>query len=238
MLSLGIPNEHWNGDLLDRFYDGWHELAAQFGVELVGGDISRSPDKIVIDSIVAGEVQKGKAFLRSTARPGDLIFISGSLGGAAGGLTLLEKGTRPGTDLPTEVAEILIKQLRPNPELLVANTLTALDVVTAAIDTSDGLSSDIGHICIESNVGAVINQADVPVDPLLVSKFPSYECLRMALNGGEDFRLLFTIARENAHRVEGLDVTRIGEITSDAGQLLLETPAGLEPLLPKGFRHF
>ena len=82
----------WNSGFPENLYEGWHELAAKFGVELIGGDISRSPDKLVLDSIVLGEVPKGKAILRSGARPGDAIFVSGTLGGAAGGLRLLEAG--------------------------------------------------------------------------------------------------------------------------------------------------
>src|SRR5688572_21180664 len=86
MLSIGIPEPVWTGRFVDKFYDGWFALARHHEVDLVGGDVSRTPDKIVIDSIVAGEVAKGKAIMRSRARPGDSIFVTGALGGAAAGL--------------------------------------------------------------------------------------------------------------------------------------------------------
>ena len=82
MISIGVPEKLWKTDFLDRFYDGWFALARQFNVELVGGDVSRTPDKVTIDSIVGGEVEKGRAVLRSSANPGDAIFVTGTLGGA------------------------------------------------------------------------------------------------------------------------------------------------------------
>src|SRR5215204_747686 len=94
MLSIGIPEPLWKGTFVDKFYQGWFGLAKPYHVELVGGDVSRTPDKVVIDSIVGGEVSRGNAIARSGARPGNSIFVTGSLGGAAAGLKLLESGTR------------------------------------------------------------------------------------------------------------------------------------------------
>ena len=94
MISIGVPEAIWKTDFVDRFYDGYLRLASRFDVELVGGDVSRTPDKIVIDSIVAGEVKKGRAILRSGAKVGDSIYVTGSLGGAAAGLKLLESGEK------------------------------------------------------------------------------------------------------------------------------------------------
>ncbi|MBK8304754.1 MAG: hypothetical protein IPK98_15660 [Chloracidobacterium sp.] len=113
MLTIGIPESLWNTDFIDRFYDGWFALAAEFDVELVGGDVSKVPDKLVIDSIVGGECSKGKAILRSTAEPGDAIFVTGTLGGAAGGLRLLEDGVRFDDLLPIEQRDLILKQLQP-----------------------------------------------------------------------------------------------------------------------------
>jgi thiamine-monophosphate kinase len=92
MLSIGVPASIWKTDFVEKFYDGWFRLAEKFQVELIGGDVSKTPDKIVIDSIVAGGVKKNKAILRSGAKVGDLIFVTGNLGGAAAGLKLLEEG--------------------------------------------------------------------------------------------------------------------------------------------------
>ena len=94
LLAIGVPAHVWNSEFLDRFYSGWFRLPQKYGVDLVGGDVSRTPDKIVIDCTVVGSVAAGTAILRSGAKPGDAIFVSGSLGGAAGGLILLEQGAR------------------------------------------------------------------------------------------------------------------------------------------------
>lgn len=238
MLSFGVPEDLWNSGFLDGFFEGWFDLAHEYGIELVGGDTSRVPRHLVIDSIVGGEVPKGKAILRSTARPGDAVFVSGTLGGAAGALTLLENGARYSRDLPEDLASMLLKQLQPQPELTLANTLQQLDIATSAIDLSDGLSSDLGHICHESQVGAIVYAEQVPVDPLLATHFPADECLDMALNGGEDFRLLFTVAPQNTHHLDDLNVTRIGEITAEPGRLILMQGDKAINMDPDGFRHF
>ena len=238
MISIAVPSEVWTGDLLDRFYHGWQKLAAEFDVELVGGDISRTPTSIVIDTIVGGEVPKGKALLRSTARPGDAIFVSGNLGGAAGGLRLLENGARSEQETPSNIADLLIKQLKPAPDVVLANTLISLRLLTSAIDISDGLSSDLGHICAASQVGAVVDATKIPIDPLLIHHFSPDECLDMALNGGEDYRLLFTVDPKDAHILKGLEVTRIGEMTHTGGRITLLREGRALELRPHGFRHF
>lgn len=238
MLSIGIPDHLWDSGFLDAFYRGWFELARKYGVKLVGGDISRVPGDLVVDSTVGGEVPKGKAFLRSAARPGDLIYVSGDLGGAAGGLKLLESGLRHSSDLNEDASQIIRKQLKPGPELPLANSLQQLGIVSAGIDLSDGLSSDLQHICVQSNVGAVIDSEKIPVATGLTAHFPPEECLEMALNGGEDFRLLFTAAPDVATRLNDLGVFKIGEITADTGQVFLRTGGTTVPLPAKGFRHF
>jgi thiamine-monophosphate kinase len=111
MLSIGIPASVWKTDFVEKFYDGWFRLAEKFQVELVGGDVSKTPDKIVIDSIVAGEIKKNKAILRSGAKVGDLIFVTGSLGGAAAGLKLLESDFNPADKIWQK--NLLLKQLQP-----------------------------------------------------------------------------------------------------------------------------
>ncbi|MBX3266324.1 MAG: thiamine-phosphate kinase, partial [Acidobacteria bacterium] len=218
MLSLGVPGSLWGGDFLDRFYEGWHGLAKEFGVELVGGDVSRVPEKFVIDSIVLGEVSRGKAILRSGAMPGDKIYVTGSLGGAAGGLKLLESGTRHEKNQGRFVRELIERQLRPLPRLDVSGHLPA----SAMIDVSDGLSSDLAHICEASGVGAVIYAEQVPIDVRLDSIFSSPdEKLHLALDGGEDFELLFTMDPKKNLPAEFTDLTCIGEITANVGKIEL-----------------
>ena len=114
MLSIAIPKRIWNSSFVDKFYEGWTALAKHHDVELIGGDVSRAPDKIVIDSIVAGEVPIGKAVMRSGASPGDSIFVTGALGGAAAGLILLESGVRY-AKASKKHKELIARQLRPTP---------------------------------------------------------------------------------------------------------------------------
>ena len=108
----GVPESIWNTDFIDRFYEGWHALAGEINVELVGGDVSKSPEKLVIDSVVGGEVAKGKAIMRSGAKAGDAIFVTGTLGGSAGGLKLLERGFEILEDLPDLASNLLIRHLK------------------------------------------------------------------------------------------------------------------------------
>jgi thiamine-monophosphate kinase len=235
MLSLGIPETLWKTDFVDLFYAGWFELANDCAVELIGGDISRSPDKLVIDSMVGGEIPKGQAIRRSGAKPGDNILVTGSLGGAAGGLRLLEKsleidcrGNDPGGIL-------VRKQLNPIPQIRIGNALQALGIATSMIDISDGLSSDLGHICQESGVGARISMESLPIDRHLRSFFDEDTCSAMALHGGEDFELLFTVSPKCSVSVPGIC---IGEITDDVEKIDLVSNGKSAPLHRDGFRHF
>lgn len=236
--SIGIPEHLWKTDFLDDFYAGWHSLAAIYGVELVGGDVSRSPDKLVIDSVVIGEVEKGRAIKRSGAKPGDLIYVSGKLGAAAAGLKLLEASPAISDANPMEL-NLIDHQLRPIPRLHLAKELLELNILTSMIDLSDGLSSDLRHICEASNVGAVVEKHLIPRSEGLEEAFDSIpEKDNAVLSGGEDFELLFTISPENVVYLDGLSVTRIGIVTADAGQVVLLDGEASVPLQPEGFQHF
>jgi len=237
MLTVGVPGKLWETDFVKRFYDGWNDLAAEFRVELVGGDISRSPDRFVVDSIVGGEVPKGKAVLRSGARPGDAIFVSGSLGGAAGGLRLLDSVVS--RDAKEEWHKRLIeRQLRPTPRIELGRWLLTNSIASAMIDISDGLSSDLGHICGASGVGAELDAASVPVDVDLKHLVGPDETLLLALHGGEDFELLFTVAGEKLSLLKNRDVTRIGTVTENVGTVQLSDGERTIDLQPFGYRHF
>ena len=238
MLSIGIPEHLWKTDFLDQFYIGFMALAVEFGVELVGGDVSRSPDKIVIDSIVGGEVAKGNAIFRSGATVGDAIFVTGSLGGATGALKMLANGVKLDETRPESVRNLLLRQLQPQPKLHTAKLLNTLDIANAMIDISDGLSSDLTHLCHASGVGARINADQMPIDPSLAAQFPTNECLQIALNGGEDFELLFTADEKKISDANIDGISRIGDITANEGKIELirdDRPLILEP---KGYRHF
>ncbi|MBA2495417.1 MAG: thiamine-phosphate kinase [Acidobacteria bacterium] len=239
MLSVGIPAQVWKTDFVEKFYDGWFALAEKFGIELVGGDVSKTPDKIVIDSIIAGEIKKGKAILRSTAQPNDLIFVTGELGGAAAGLQLLENGESLKN---TQHKNLLLRQLAPDPQVEIGQILSEKNLATSMIDLSDSLSSDLIHICQESKVGAKIYAEKIPIDKNLLENF---DFLDFALNGGEDFELLFTANPKNQKKIFGLQnesenyiFTHIGEITKNAETIEFISKDETRILDPEGFRHF
>ncbi|MGI8556191.1 MAG: thiamine-phosphate kinase [Pyrinomonadaceae bacterium] len=258
MLSIGIPAKIWETDFVKKFYEGWFRLAKKFNVELVGGDVSKTPDKIVVDSIVAGEVKKGNAVLRSGAKAGDLIFVTGNLGGAAAGLKLLKNGERFGN---SNNKNLLLRQLAPNPQTQIGQSIGAKNLATAMIDLSDGLSSDLAHICRASKTGAKIYADKIPINKNLKkfltqkrenAKSPaennfslsSYLSLFLpyALNGGEDFELLFTVDPKKkfltAKQLKDQPFSLIGEVTANTEIIELMAGKKSEILKPKGFRHF
>lgn len=234
MVSLAMPEELWNSGSIEQFYEGWFVLAREYGVELVGGDISRTPGPLVIDSIVGGNVARGRAILRSGAIPGDSIYVTGSLGGAAGGLALLEAGQK---DIDS-ARYLYRRQLKPQPQLVLANELQQLGLTTAMIDVSDGFSSDLTHICKASGVGARIYSNLLPIDIGLQLHFSHEDSLQMALNGGEDFELIFTSREQDIRLSEKHTITQIGEITASVGIIELISDGKCSILESKGYRHF
>lgn len=238
MLSIGMTEKLWSTDFLDRFYEGWFTVAKHHGVELIGGDISRTPDKIVFDSIVCGETPKGKAILRSGAEPGNSIFVSGPLGAAAGGLMMLESGFRYGS-ADTHRKNLIAKHLRPVPRIKVGQYLGEKKLASAMIDLSDGLSSDLAHICRASGVGARIHASEIPVCAQLRQVGAAADqSLALALNGGEDFELLFTSKEKNFSSPEFPEIRRIGEVTANIGIIELVGNGETQILQPQGYRHF
>ena len=237
MLSIGVPKKLWESDFVKRFYQGWLALAKDFNVELVGGDISRSPDKFMVDSIVGGEVPKGNAILRSGAKPGDGIFVSGRLGGAAGGLRLLKQAVER-EPLDNWKQRLIDRQLRPTPRIELGKYLRESGLASSMIDISDGLSSDIYHICEASGVGAKLDASLLPIDEDLKHLFSPDEMLAFALNGGEDFELLFTVRQENTSSLESRDFCQIGMITENTEIVMLKDGNEIIDLQPSGFRHF
>ena len=238
MLSIGVPEDLWNEDFLERFYSRWQMMARAFNVELIGGDVSRS-DKVVIDSVVGGEVARGKAILRSGAKPGESIYLTGHIGGASAGLKLLNDGSRYPSAAGPSFDGFLLKQLAPEPLVATGKWLLEKGFATAMIDVSDGLSSDLNHLCQASGVGAKVRADLIPVsipadsDLSIAERF---ERLEECLNGGEDFELLFTSKESQIFPFSKF--IRIGETTADAGIEELAIWGQTTILEPKGYRHF
>jgi thiamine-monophosphate kinase len=201
-LSLGLPArlpQKW----VDGFLHGFTRLARRFTVPLAGGDISAAP-AITADIVIAGQVPSGQALLRSRARPGDLIYVTGELGGSAAALRRLYAGER----IPPLRSN---RHFYPLPRLEAGLWLRRKRLATAMIDLSDGLSVDLVHICQESHVAARIIAGDIPI-----AKGANLE---LALHGGDDYELLFT-ARAKAKvpaRIAGAKVTAIGTVVGQVG---------------------
>jgi len=248
LLSIGIPSDVWDSKFVDELYEGLLSLAERYDVHLIGGDVSRTDQKIVIDSIVAGECSFSTAIGRSGANPGDLIFVTGSLGGAGGGLRLLERGAHlPESDTSAEVHaldQLLLRHLRPEPRVGWGLVLGQEQLATSMIDVSDGLSSDINHLCNESKVGALIDSTLLPIDKYVTELCGrrALDPLQLALHGGEDFELLFTIAPDKVERlpkrVDGIGITKVGIITSANEGVKIQEGRHVWDLKPEGWKHF
>lgn len=248
LLSIGLPPEIWETDFINQFYEGFFSLADYYGVSLAGGDISRTPERIVIDSIALGTVRQNRAVTRGGAQPGDLIFVTGALGGSAAGLRLIESGARLGSDhAPTAAGSIdavLRRHLRPEPRVGWGTVLGEDALATAMIDISDGFSSDLAHLCREGKVGALIHSAHLPLDPNVIELCGrrALDPLLLALHGGEDFELLFTVRPGTRPRlpksVDGIPITQIGEITKEANRMRIAEGDRVWDLEPQGWEHF
>jgi len=232
-LSLGLPPElTLSANLksrpwIDRFLDGFLGLAGKHKTPLAGGDLAQSPVALA-DIVLIGAVPRRKALLRSGAQPGDLIYVTGSLGGSVFGLRLLISGRGSASELEPH--------LRPKPRIAQGLHLRRRHISSAAIDISDGLSTDLHHLCEESRVSAEIDASLLPI-------FPG-SSLEDALHGGEDYELLFT-APSAAHlprSIAGVPVTRVGIVTkyrtAKPRVLLIGPSGGREPLQPHGWEHF
>jgi len=249
LISIGVPEDVWQTDFVDQVYDGLLELANHYGVQLIGGDTSRTNESIVIDSVVAGECATASAVMRSGASPGDQIFVTGSLGAAAAGLRLIERGAHLAEqNLADEDSQkldhVLIRQLRPEPRVGWGIVLGEERLATAMIDLSDGLSSDLNRLCEAGGVGALIDSSLLPIDNRVVELCGrrALDPLQLALHGGEDFELLFTVKAANVsrlpRRVDGVEIKRIGQITNiDVGVKISEGPR-IWDLKPGGWKHF
>jgi len=249
IVSIGVPEDIWESDFVDHLYDGLLDLANRYGVQLVGGDTSRTNERVVIDSIVAGECSAGFAVMRSGARPGDQIFVTGSLGAAAAGLRLIERGAHLAEqNLADEDSQkldhVLLRQLRPDPRVGWGMVLGEEKLATAMIDLSDGLSSDLNHLCEASSVGALIDSSSLPIDERVVDLCGrrALDPLQLALHGGEDFELLFTVKPENVarlpRRVDGVEIKRIGMIQSSSAGVMISEGSRTWELAPGGWKHF
>ncbi len=226
---------------IDRFYDGLLALAGKFHTPLAGGDLAESPIAAA-DIVLLGAVPGGNALLRSGARPGDAIYVTGSLGGAAAGLQIMKglAGVQKmsgayGLRIPRKFVAALARHLYPQPRVRQGLWLAKRGVATSAIDLSDGLSTDLQHLCDESRVAAEVNAGALPIS--------AGATLMQALHGGEDYELLFT-ARPSARlprTIAAVPITRIGQVVKRSAKRPLVTLISAEgsmALEAQGWQHF
>jgi thiamine-monophosphate kinase len=254
VLALGLPRRT-KTEWLDALAAGVKEAASEHGVAVVGGDLSAS-EKLFIAVTAMGRAAE-TSLTRGGAEPGDALFVSGTLGAAAAGLRLLEKGYRlsaervaldpKGRRVPVpraqEVARLIRHQIDPRPQLELGSTLAAGSFASAAIDVSDGLARDLYRLCRASDVGATVEADQLPVDSALADLGPlaGLDPLAAALYGGEDFGLLFTVPKKKVAAVENLAgrfaLRRVGTIDDGAGVRLVRN-GRRAPLTDAGFDHF
>ncbi|MDX1763954.1 MAG: thiamine-phosphate kinase [bacterium] len=239
-VSLAVPPS-LVGEGVENLYGGIRETADAYGVTIGGGDLSRSSAGIFVDIMLLGKSDKHQAVLRSGAAPGDRIFVSGTLGDGALALKLLQAGEED-----PEKARLLPRHVRPEPRLALGRLLaTGGQRASAMIDVSDGLSSDLHHICGASGVGARIYEDRLPRSEVYrqVCSRKGEDESALLLHGGEDYELLFTCPPAGGEKILSLPlpcpVTEIGEILApDEGLSIVWADGNGEILEPRGYNHF
>ncbi len=252
LIALLLPPETdvaW----LERVYRGVQQAATQYGVAIVGGNISRLPERVVLDVTVIGQVRRTQLLLRAGAQVGDLVLVTGDLGAGAAGLLVAREHLDGAGALHTALSAcereaLLLRYVKPTPRLPEAAIIAASGSATAMLDVSDGLSSDMGHICQQSGVGVRLDSTALPLAPLTrraahaVGRSP----LDLALAGGDDYELCFTVAAPAAPALiaavqgaTGTPVTIIGEIVPAAhGRSIVLDDGQPVALDARGWQHF
>jgi thiamine-monophosphate kinase len=236
LLSIALPATH-TGNWLNEFLRGLRSASHRLNCPAAGGDTTRQ-DRVLINITIVGECRRGQAVLRSGAGPGDAIFVSGRLGEAELGLRLI-RNRKSRIDARDSR---LSKHLFPQPHLALGTWLAEQRLATSMMDLSDGLSSDLLRLCAASGVGARIEAQRIPRPQLSSAQTKKYDALELALHGGDDYELLFTVAPENIsripRRIAGTSLTRIGRIVSEK-TILTSTDGRQEISLPqKGWDPF
>jgi thiamine-monophosphate kinase len=242
LLSLGWPPER-DRNLALEFAAGLAQAAREYGVAVIGGDTVASPQGLIVTVTLTGRVPAAQMLRRAGARMGDLIFVTGPMGEAAAGLEILRRSLNLPPDLKDALTEA---QLRPQPHLRAGRLLAQEGLATALIDTSDGIATDLYHICQAGGVGARIPAAAVPVSPRVMAAAPHLgrAPLDLALTGGEDYLLLFTCPPSLAGRLPaafsraGLAAPLpLGRIVP-GDRVILETSEGEVDISGQGYDHF
>ena len=247
VITLGLPKST-SIEFLDKFYSGLQTSCNSYQIKLAGGDTVMSPKHLFINVCILGETHKKRVFTREGARPGDQIFVTGTLGDSAMGLQLLTSRNKNSTSTKHR-RSLIQKHLEPIPRIKESSLLAKSKLqVTSMIDLSDGLVQDLSHLCATNRLGADIYEANLPFSQALnsVCQQKSSILTNLALHGGEDYELLFTIRQEDVRKLSklflktGAPISHIGEITKSSGKIILKKKNGRKKSLKPsmGFNHF
>jgi thiamine-monophosphate kinase len=237
--SIALPREK-SAPFVQKLYRGMLQLANKAQITLIGGDTCASPGGVFLNVTIIGEVRPSEIVRRRGAQAGDLVFVTGELGGSAIGLELL----RSHPELARASRRLTERHLRPVPRCHIGRFLAARQYASAMIDISDGLSTDLHHLCEQSQVGALIDAAKLPLSKVSqkATSLLSKALLDYGMNGGEDYELLFTaspkIKDKVPKKIQGVSIQEIGQITEEAGFCRVSLHGRVRRLFPSGFDHF
>ena len=243
LISLAIPVE-MDVELIQDLYKGMKDICAYYKVDIVGGDTVASPDKLVINVSLTGDAKEGEVLYRSGAGPGDKLYLTGAVGDSSAGLKILKTEISP----PSSIGSYFLKaHNEPKPLIETGRIIATSRLASAMIDLSDGLLSDLGHICKESAVGAMLFRDKIPLSSelkLLASR-ANFNPLDLALSGGEDYLLLLTVPEAKIQDLELLFKDKrpsplylIGEIREEKGIKMVNDDGSVEEIGIRGFNHF
>lgn len=240
-ISLALTLPEIDHDWLAEFSEHFFDILDHYNVALIGGDTTKGHLSLTLTA--QGIVPQDKGLFRHNAKIGDWIYISGTLGDSAAGLQLLLKQKTDNLNWNKDESYLIQRHLRPTPRVLLG--LTIASIANAAIDVSDGLLSDLGHILKRSNCGAALNLDDLPLSEPLLNCYSKEEAEHFALSGGEDYELCFTVHNDNKQKLEkaltniGVNYTCIGQIRSaKEGLTLLRNNEVVTLPAQRGFDHF
>lgn len=241
IISIGLPQDI-TVEEVEGLFDGIKESSREFGISVAGGDTCRSVSGLILSITLLGEVEEDLMVLRSNAKVGDAIFVTGILGDSAAGLELLRKSSQFTSHSSRSLIE---RHLMPHPKIDEGRMIAENKWATAMIDISDGLLSDLSHICDESGTGAEIYLERVPLSSELreVAEEMKRDPLSLALKGGEDYELLFTSPKDKAEevmnaRIKGKPLAAmIGEVIKGE-RVLIDESGKRHPFVPEGYDHF
>jgi thiamine-monophosphate kinase len=240
LVALALPSPT-TAEQVAELYRGFTRIAKRHGTLIVGGDTCGSLRDLVISVTVLGEAKRKEIVTRAGAAPGDLVFVTGTLGDSAAGLELVRSAEYGVRSKDPNVNKLIEKHLRPVPRVAWGRKIAASRCASAMIDVSDGLSSDLGHICDESGVGAEVSAEQLPLSrALLAMRTLLRPPLWYALSGGEDYELLFTVPPGRLQKLRALRIPArlIGAITKDLRRVLIGPGGRKQTLAPSGYDHF